>query len=448
MTVFKKAISRRTMLKGMGVSLALPVLDSMTPAFSAETKPPLRLGVVYSGNGMWPMDRWTPKTEGAGFEITPTLEQLTPYREQLLVLTGLAQKEAIPIPNGFGGATHIRAATEFLSCVRPKLSAGRGGKAAVTVDQIVADKIGKDTQLRSLEVSLFPDDLVGICEAGASCVFLDTLSWRTDTTPLPMERSPRGLFVRLFGDSDSTARTDRLARMQEQRTILDAVSEQASTVLKGIGPSDRAKVNEYLEAVRDIEQRIQLAESQSNREMPTMVAPVGVPSSYEDYAKLMIDLLVVAYQADLTRVITFALGRELTGSRSYPEIGISEQHHALSHHQNNPATIEKLFKINVYQMKMFAYYIERLRSVKDGNGSLLDHSIILRGCGLSNGNIHQDDNLPILLLGGGGGQIKGGRHIRYPDGTPLANLYLTILDKFGINLEKFGDSKGALDLSA
>jgi hypothetical protein len=448
MTVFKKAIPRRTMLKGMGASLALPLLDSMTPAFSAETKPPLRLGIVHSGNGMWPMDRWTPKTEGPAFEMTPTLEQLTPYRNQLLVLSGLAQNEANPRAGDFGGATHIRAATVFLSGVRPKLSAGKGGKAGVTVDQIVADKLGKDTQLRSLEVSLYPDDLVGICEAGASCVFLDTLSWRTETTPLPMERSPRGLFERLFGDSDTTARADRLARMQEQRTILDAVSEQASTALKGIGPSDRTKVNEYLEAVREIERRIQLAESQSDREIPTLEAPVGVPASYEDYAKLMIDLLVIAYQADLTRVVTFSLGRELTGSRSYPEIGITDQHHGLSHHQNNPATIEKLFKINLYHMKMFAYYLERLRSVQDGDGNLLDHSMIMRGCGLSNGNIHQNDNLPILLLGGGGGQIKGGRHIRFPNGAPLANLYLTLLEKLGINLEKFGDSNSKLDLSA
>ena len=446
MVIFKKAISRRTVLQGMGSVLALPLLDCMAPAMGAEPKAPLRFGIVHSGNGMWPMDRWTPKTVGTELEMTPTLAQLTPYRNQLLVLSGLAQNEANPKAGDFGGATHIRATAVFLSGVRPKLSAGKGGRAGITVDQIAAEKLGKDTQLPSLEVCLFPDDLVGTCEAGASCVFLDTLSWRTETTPLPMERSPRGLFERLFGDSDTTAKADRLARIQEKRSILDAVSEQASTTLKGIGPGDRAKINQYLDAVREIERRIQLAEEQSNREVPTLEAPIGVPANFEEYAKIMIDLMMVAFQADLTRVLTFSLGRELTGSRSYPEIGITDQHHTLSHHQNNPATIEKLFKVNLYQMKVFAYFMEKLRSTQDGDGNLLDHSIIMRGCGLSNGNIHQNDNLPILVLGGGGGQLKSGRHIRYPDGTPLSNLYLTILDKLGIELEKFGDSNGKLDL--
>jgi hypothetical protein len=446
MVIFKKAIPRRTMLRGMGSALALPLLDCMIPALTAEPQSPARLGFVHSGNGMWPMDRWTPKVEGAAFEMTPTLEPLTPYRNQLLVLSGLAQNEAKPRTDQFPGAVHIRAMAVFLSGVRPKLSAGKGGRAGITVDQIAADKLSKDTQLRSLEVSLYPDDLVGTCESGASCVFLDTLSWRTETTPLPMERSPRGLFQRMFGDSDTTAKADRLSRLQEQRSILDTVSEQASTTLKGVGPGDRAKVSEYLDAVRDLERRIQLAETQADRELPTLEAPLAIPSSYEDYAKMMIDLLVVAFQTDLTRVFTFSLARELSGSRSYPEIGISDQHHTLSHHQNNPATIEKLAKINLYHMKVFAYLIERLRSTKDGAGNLLDQSMIMRGAGLSNGNLHQDDDLPIILLGGGNGQVKGGRHIRYPDGTPLANLYLTMLEKVGVDAEKIGDSNGKLDL--
>jgi hypothetical protein len=446
MVIFKKAIPRRTMLRGMGTALALPLLDCMVPALTAEPESPVRLGFVHSGNGMWPMDRWTPKIEGPDFEITPTLEQLTPYRNQLLVLSGLAHNEARPRSDAYPGAVHIRAMAVFLSGVRPKLSGGKGGRAGITVDQIAADKLSKDTQLRSLEVSLYPDDLVGTCESGASCVFLDTLSWRTETTPLPMERSPRGLFQRMFGDSDTTAKADRLARLREQRSILDTASEQMSTALKGIGPSDRAKMNQYLEAVRDVERRIQLAEQQSDREVPTVEAPLGVPASFEEYAKMMIDLIVVAFQTDLTRVLTFSLARELSGSRSYPEIGITDQHHALSHHQNNPVTIEKLFKINQYHMKVFAYLIEKLRSTKDGSSNLLDNSLIMRGAGLSNGNLHQDDNLPILLLGGGGGQLRGGRHIRYPEGTPLANLYLTLLDKLGIDLEKLGDSNGKLNL--
>jgi len=449
MMIFKKAIPRRSFLRGMGATFALPLLDGMVPAFAgpADTsaKPPVRLGIVYSGNGQWPMDKWTPKTEGPNFELTQTIEQLKPYRDQLLVLSGLAQKEAFP-REGDGGGEHSRTTATFLTGVRPKRTDGKDIHAGTSVDQIVAEKIGKDTQLKSIEASLFPSDLVGTCESEYTCLYISTLCWRTPTTPLPMERIPRALFERLFGDSDSTDRAARLDRIQEQRSILDWVTEDVSKLEKQIGPSDRAKIEEYLEAVRDIERRIQLAEEQSNRELPSLERPAGVPASYEDYAKLMIDLLMMAWQVDLTRVITFSLAREMAGDRAYPEIGISDIHHSLSHHQNNPVMVEKLFKINVYHMKMFAYMLAKLRATKEGDGNLLDHSLILRGCGLSNGNIHQHDNLPILLLGGANGKLKGGRHIRYPDDTPTTNLYLTMLDILGIPVEHFGDSTGRLNL--
>ena len=450
MMIFRKTIPRRMFLRGVGTTLALPLLDAMIPAMAAPAakagKSPIRLGVVYAGNGMWPMDKWTPKTEGAGFELTPTLEPLARFRDQLLVLSGLAHKEAMPIEED-GTSDHSHAFATFLTGVRPKYTAGKDFRVGVSMDQLAAEELGKDTQLASLEVGLFLSELVGTCEPGETCTYLTTLSWRTPTTPLPVERNPRAVFERMFGDSDSTDRAGRLAVMRERRSILDGVTRAVASFLNDVGPSDRAKLSQYLDAIRDVERRIQIAEDQANREVPTFERPAGVPASFEEYAKLMIDLQVLAYQADLTRVITFAMGREGPyGSRAYPEIGISDLHHTLSHHQNNPVAIEKLSRINVYHMKLFAYFLERLRSTPDGDGSLLDHSIILGGSGLSNGNSHEHDNLPLLLAGGGRGQIKGGRHIRYPDETPMTNLHVAILDKLGLPVEKFGDSTGKLDL--
>ena len=315
------------------------------------------------------------------------------------------------------------------------------------MDQIAAKELGKDTQMASLEVSLCPTEVTGLCEVSWTCVYLSTLAWRTPTTPLPMESSPRALFERLFGDNDSTDRAVRLARIQEQRSILDWVIEDASSFIKELGGSDRVKLTEYLDTIRDVERRIQIAENQSNREVPKLDRPSDVPVSYEDYAKLMIDLQVLAFKTDLTRVITFMMTREGgAGDRPYTEIGISDVHHTLSHHQNSAAAIDKLFQINVYHMKMFAYFLEKLRSTPDGDGNLLDHTMMTYGSGLENANIHQHSNLPLVLAGGGGGKIKGGRHIRYPDGTPMTNLHLALLDKLGIPMEKFGDSTGKLDL--
>ena len=450
MMIFKKAIPRRTFLRGLGATLALPLLDGMVPAFASPVdtaaKAPVRLGVVYVGNGMWPMNKWTPKTEGAAFELTPTLEPLAPFRDQLLVLSGLAHKEAFPTPDD-GGTPHAQAFSAFLTGVRAKYTAGKDFRVGTSMDQIVAEKLGKETQLASLELSLFLTDPVGTCEPGETCTYINTMSWRTPTTPLPMEKNPRAVFERLFGDNDSSDRAGRLALIRQNRSILDSVAEGASSFLKDIGPSDRAKLTQYLDAIRDVERRIHIAEEQANREVPTFDRPAGVPASFEDYAKLMIDLQVLAYQTDLTRVITFAMAREgAYGGRPYPEIGIADNHHALSHHQNSPVIVDKLFQINLYHMKMFAYYLEKLRSTPDGNGNLLDHSILLYGSGLSNGNTHLHADLPILLAGGAGGQIKGGRHNRYPDETPMSNLHLTLLDMLGVPVEKLGNSTGKLDL--
>jgi hypothetical protein len=451
MMIFKKAIPRRRLLRGLGATLALPLLDGMVPALAAPAdtaavKSPTRLGICYTGNGMWPMDRWTPKTEGAGFELTPTLKALAPYRDQLLVLSGLAQKEALAAP-GEGPQDHSRATSTYLTGIHPKPTGGKDYRAGVTMDQIAAKELGKDTQMASLEVSLCPTEVTGLCEVSWTCVYLSTLAWRTPTTPLPMESSPRALFERLFGDNDSTDRAVRLARIQEQRSILDWVIEDASSFIKELGGSDRVKLTEYLDTIRDVERRIQIAENQSNREVPKLDRPSDVPVSYEDYAKLMIDLQVLAFKTDLTRVTTFMMTREGgAGDRPYTEIGISDVHHTLSHHQNSAAAIDKLFQINVYHMKMFAYFLEKLRSTPDGDGNLLDHTMMTYGSGLENANIHQHSNLPLVLAGGGGGKIKGGRHIRYPDGTPMTNLHLALLDKLGIPMEKFGDSTGKLDL--
>src|SRR6266852_6368336 len=444
MVVFKKAIPRRTFLRGTGAALALPLLDAMVPALSAAGEAPVRLGIVYVPNGMWPMDKWTPKTEGTGFELTPILEPLAKFRDKLTLVSGLAHQEGMAIPSDPGGP-HTHAFATFLTGVRPKPTAGKDFEVGVSMDQVAAQKFGKETQLASLEVSLFLNEAVGSCEGGYACAYTNTPCWRTPTTPLPMEHNPRALFERLFGDSDTTDRTARLERIHERRSILDGITKLASPFMAEIGPSDRAKLTEYLDAIRDTERRIEIAEKQADREVPSVDRPAGTPASFEDYAKLMIDLQVLAYQTDLTRVITFAMEHE-GGGRAYPEIGIPDQHHTLSHHQNSGISIDKLVQIHRYHMKLFAYYLERLRSVPDGDGNLLDNMIVLYGSARSDGNSHLHENLPLLLVGGAGGRIKGGRHNRYPDLTPMTNLHLTVLDKLGVRVEKRGDRTGKLDL--
>jgi Protein of unknown function (DUF1552) len=447
MMIFKKVIPRRTVLRGVGATLALPLLDGMVPALGGTAdpvaKPAARLSFVYVPMGII-MEKWTPAAEGAAFEMTPILEPLAPFRDRLLVLSGLNHNTARLLPNEASGP-HSHGAATYLTGVHLKPTGGSDVRAGISVDQIAAKELGKHTQLASLELALDPTDLVGTCEAGYSCAYINTLSWRTPTTPIPTENNPRAVFERLFGDSGSTDPAERLRRIQENRSILDFVAEDVAHLLTGLAPSDRGKLNEFVDAIRDVERRIQIAEKQASREVPTLDRPVGIPGTFEEHAKLMFDLQVLAYQCDLTRVITFLMSRE-TSHRTYRELGIPDAHHPLTHHAGDIEKIAKVVQINLYHAKMFAYFLMKLRSTPDGDGSLLDHSIIVYGSGLSNGNEHRYDNLPTLLVGGAGGRIKGGRHLQFPDPTPMTNLHLSLLDKLGLPVEKLGDSTGKLDL--
>jgi len=447
MIVLKKSIPRRALLRGAGAALALPFLDSMVPAFAAPnnaaTNPALRMGFVYVPNGIV-MNKWVPETTGSNFELTPILKPLAPFRDQMLVLSGLDQKNANALP-GEAGAFHTRAMAVYLTGVHPKQTEGPDIAAGISVDQLAARELGKQTQVASLELCLDPVEAAGVCEPQFTCAYMNTISWRTPTTPMPMEDHPRVVFERLFGDSETTDPKARLARIQEDRSLLDSLSDGVAQFVRGVDAGDRRKISEYLDAIRDVERRIQLAEKQSSRELPTLDRPAGgFPATFEEYAKLMFDLQVLALQTDMTRVITFMIAHDRS-SRSYPEVGIPDAHHALSHHRGDPASIAKLIQLNTYHVKLFAYYLDRLRKTQDGDGSLLDHSMIMYGAGIADGNLHTEDNLPTLLVGGGGGKVKGGRHIRYPKGTPMANLYLRMLDNLGIQIDKLGDSNGKLD---
>ena len=443
MIATKKHLSRRTVLRGMGTALALPLLDGMVPALTALSKtaarPVRRLGVAYVPNGVW-MDLWTPKTDGVDFELTPTLEPLAPFRDRLTVVSGLDSKQANPKP-GEGAGDHARAAAAFLTGAHPHKTEGADLRAGVSMDQIAAQTLGRETQLASLELALDSNELLGACDAGYSCAYSNTLSWRTATTPLPMESDPRAVFERLFGSSDSTDPAERQARLREDRSVLDAVRDKVARLHRELGVGDRARLGEYLDAIRDIERRIGLAEAQSARELPHVERPVGIPSTFEEHAKLMFDLQVLAYQTDMTRVITFMLGREVS-SRAFPEIGVPDAHHPLSHHQGDQEKIAKLIKVDAYHVQMFAYYLSRLRDTPDGDGSLLDNSAILYAGGISDGNSHSHDDLPVLIAGGGGGALTGGRHLRVAPDTPIANLYVTLLEVMGISVGQVGDSTG------
>ena len=439
MIVTKKALPRRTILRGLGASLALPLLDGMVPAFAAmrntAAAPVRRFGVVYVPNGM-AMKNLTPATEGAGFGFTPILQPLEPFRDQLHVLTGL---NAVPSNAG----VHASAATRFLTGVTPARTES-DLRANVSVDQLIARDLGQRTQLASLELAMDSRDVSGSCDVGFSCQYTNTISWRSETTPLPMENNPRVVFERLFGDSGTTDSEARLARFRKDQSILDSVTEKVAALERGLGPNDRVRMSEYLEAVRDIERRIQRAEEQSDRELPEVDQPAGIPAAYEDHAKLMFDLQVLAYQTDLTRVITFMLSRELSG-RSYPEIGVPDSHHPTSHHRDDPTLYAKITKINLYHTTLFSYYLEKLRATPDGDGTLLDNMMVLYGAGMSDSNRHDNKGLPLLLVGGGSGQLGQGQHITFADDTPATNLHLTILDKMGVPVDKMSNSTGTLD---
>lgn len=447
MIITKKALARRTFLRGAGAALALPFLDAMAPALAGPLDPasnrPVRLGFVYVPNGVIDIKgEWTPAAEGAGFEFTSTLQALEPFRERLLVLSGLAQANGRSL--GSGGGDHARAGASWLTGAHPVKTEGAGIYAGVSADQIAARELGKQTELASLEIGLEEPGVVGGCDSGYSCAYTNTVSWRTPTTPAPVEDNPRMVFERLFGDSESTNPTERLARLKEQRTVLDFVKEDLSRLSSTLGSHDRNKLEEYLEAVRDVERRIDRAEAQKNLKLPVLERPGGIPDNFEDHAKLMMDLQVLAYQTDMTRVVTFMMGRE-GSDRSYPSIGVPDAHHPCTHHQNDPEKIEKTRKINEFHVQTFAYMLDKMRSMPDGDGTLLDHSMIVYGSSIGDGNEHTHHDLPIVLAGGGAGRIKGGRHLRYPKDTPMNNLLLSLLDKMGVQPEKLGDATGKLD---
>jgi hypothetical protein len=444
MIVMKKKVARRTVLRGIGASLALPLLDSMVPAFAAADNaaaPVKRFGVVYVPNGMT-MKQWTPAAEGAGYDLTPLLQPLAAHRNQMAVLSGL---NSTPPANELTAAgVHARASTRFLTDVPPKRSDTSDVQAGISVDQILAKEFGRDTQLASLELAIEGRDIAGSCDIGFSCAYTNTISWRGPKTPLPVENDPRVVFERMFGGSGSTDRAARMAQIAADRSMLDSVTDRIAGLNKRIGARDRDKLGEYLEAVRDIERRIQRAEEQSDQQLPLVQQPGGIPASFEDHAKLMFDLQVLAFQTDLTRVITFMFGRELSG-RTFPELGVVESHHATSHHQNDQVKLANLFKIKAFHSSLFAYYVDKLKATPDGDGSLLDHILLLYGAGMSDSNAHAPADLPIVLLGGGIGREAGGRHLKFTSGTPLANLHLTLLDKMGVTMERIGDSTGRLE---
>ncbi|MEE2965355.1 MAG: DUF1552 domain-containing protein [Acidobacteriota bacterium] len=434
--ITKRAISRRMLLRGLGATVALPFLDSMVPALTAAS-PTVRFGAVYVPNGMV-MQNWTPGTVGTGFELTPILEPLAPFQDQMLVVSGL---NCTP-PPGTRGGTHSRAATRFLTDVHP----GAWNPEAVSMDQIAARDLGRHTPLASLELGLEGANFAGSCDSGGfSCAFSYTISWRDSSTPLPMEHNPRAVFERLFGDNDTTDPAAREARRREQRSILDSISADVARLQGALGAGDQRKLGAYLDAVRDVERRIEVAEEQGDREVPIVERPMGVPADFADHASLMYDLQVLAHQTDRTRVTTFMSGHELSG-RTYPEIGVPDAHHPLSHHRGVSDALAKLTKINRYHVGLFAAFVEKLRATPDGDGSLLDHMVLMYGAGMSDSNAHSPYNLPIVLLGGGAGTLRGGRHVSFDerDRTPLANLHVTLLDKLGAPVERIGDSTGPL----
>jgi hypothetical protein len=445
MVIFKKAIPRRAFLRGAGATLALPLLDAMTPALAQPAARPIRLSFIEVPNGIM-MDQWTPKTIGANFALTPVLQPLAAFRDRMIVISGLDQNESEAWPTDVGG-DHPRACTAWLTGTHAHMTSGANLRAGISVDQLAAREFGKYTQLASLEVGLESSEVVGACESAYSCAYYNTISWRNETTPLPMENRPRVIFERLFGDSGSTDPKVRLARIAENRTILDAVTDDVARLRVRLAPKDRGKIDQYLESVRDIERRIQLAEAQKDTSAPQVAGPIGIPDRFSDYYKLMADLQALAFQTDMARVTTFQIGHEMSG-RAYPETGFGDAHHSVTHHQGDVEKIEKVIKINIFHTTMFAHFLEKLRATPDGDGSLLDHTMLLYGGALSDGNLHLYTNLPLVLVAGGVKGIKGNRHVNYPGGTPMTNLLLTMLDKADVpHVEKLGDSTGRLDLA-
>ena len=439
--IIGKPLPRRAVLRGVGAALTLPFLDAMSPAsFSLRAqsakKPIRRFQAMYVPNGM-AMPYWTPPTSGKDFEITPILKPLEPFRDQMMVLTGI---------NANWVNVHNGAAVQFLTGVT------RGGQsrgellADVSIDQMIAHEFGKHTQLASLELATEDLASAGSCTGGLNCSYLSTLAWRTPTQPLPMETNPRAVFERLFGDSGTTDRSARAARMQERKSILDSVGEKLASLKSRVGPQDQIQLEQYTDAVRDVERRIQTAERQIGIDLPKLDQPAGIPADYEDHVAIMLDLQLLAFQTDLTRVITFMFGRELSG-RPYPQIGVPDAHHPLSHHNDRPDRVAKMSKINVDHAGLFGKYLAKLRATREADGSLMDSATILYGSGLSNSTLHSGISLPLLVMGGGAGRLKGGQHIEYSGGPGMANLLLTLMDKLDMPLERVGGSTGRLELN-
>ncbi|WP_178132606.1 DUF1552 domain-containing protein [Limnoglobus roseus] len=437
--MFKKALPRRTFLRGVGASLALPLLDAMVPAMTAQAATPAapvrRLGFVFIPMGC-DITRWTPAGTGTLGDLSPILSPLAKVKEHVTVLTNTELQNAYP-------GTHSSSNAAFLSAARPKHTESSDYYLGTTVDQIAAKQLGRETQLPSLELAMDMLQTAGQCDNGFACVYQNNLSWSSPTTPLPAEAHPRLVFESLFGDGGSKA--DRAAALRRRGSLLDFVKEDIADLGKTLGPADKAKVSEYLDAVRDVEQRIQrAAKAVADNPLPDLDRPVGVPASYADHARLMFDLQVLAWQGDVTRVITFQLARE-TSNRVYPETGVSDPHHPLSHHGNDPAKVAKMAKINQFHVSLFAEFVAKLKATKEGAGTLLDQSVVMYGSGMGNPNVHDHTNLPILVAGGSACGLKGGRHIRFEKVAPLANLHLTLLDKVGVRLDKFADSSGHMD---
>jgi hypothetical protein len=453
MIITKIALPRRTFLRGLGAAFALPMLDAMVPALSAAqrsaAKPVRRLGFIYVPNGVAMNDSlnfWTPEGTGTSFELSPILAPLAPHRDQLTIVSGLAQKQAESL--GDGNGEHTRACASWLNGIHSKKTEGADLRQGTTADQIAAAQFGRDTVLPSMEMISSEIDLVlgGQCEAGYSCAYMNTVSWQSPTTPLPVENNPSVVFERLFGAGGTPE--ERLDRMKKKRSLLDRVNQDLARLQRSLGPGDRARISEYLDAVREVERRIQTAEEQNAKStLPVPDRPVGIPVRYDDHLKLLYDLQWLAYQGDLTRVFSLMYGRELN-SRSYPEIGISEPHHGLSHHGDRPEQIERFSRLNTYQVELFGYFLEKLKSTPDGDGNLLDSTILLYGGAMSNPNVHLHVNLPLLLAGGGAGSLKGGRHLAFDpaDNVPMTNLLVSMLDKAGVTVDRLGDSTGRIDL--
>jgi hypothetical protein len=439
MIVMKKALPRRTFLRGVGVTLSLPFLDAMVSAVSAKEalRPTPRVGFLYVPNGMI-LDAWLPKGGGANFELSRTLLSLAPYRDQLVVIDGLSNHEA---SKGTGAGLHAKAQTAFLSGVFLKETEGADFRAGKTLDQYVADVLGQDTPLRSLELGTEPGFLASVCEQGISCVYQNTMAWRNATTPLPVENNPRVVFERLFGDGSTPA--ERAIQASKDRSILDWITHQTASLKRELGPTDRSRVDEYLSAVRDVEQRIERQKKQNEEAALSSVQPAGVPESQDEHTKLLLDLQFLAYQADITRVVTYMVRRE-ESQATYPQIGVPEAHHWASHHGGDPAKMAMVAKINAHHVSLFSHLVERMRATPDGDGTLLDHAILMYGAGMGDGNVHSAELVPAALVGGGCGTLTGNRFLKYPERTPLMNLGVSLLEKIGAPVEMIGDSTGRL----